>query len=867
MCSVFICHNPQAAAADCPVAVHRRGDLSAAVSGFVGRHTELQQVETLLSAGEARLITLVGPGGIGKTTLAAEALLRFRIVSNRRVCWARLARLAPDADTDSVAEEVMRSVARGDVTGQPAWEGMVDALVGNDAMDTRQTVLVLDKCEHVLSGVAHLVAVLLSSVPGLTITATSREPIGWIDEHIVTVPPLPVDQAVDLFRQRAELIGRSIPDDHEQPTIAEQICRHVDNNPLFIRLAAARLRHQPPAIVLRELTGDVDDIRMHWSHGARAGVEDRHRSVHDAIAWSYLLCTEREQLLLDRISVFATASDTDGADIPSGGAEADAIRAVCADQSLPAGDIDRLLERLVERSLVSTHISSTTVRYFLLESVRVFARDRLRRRDDDLDETRLLARHRRYYRDKVVAGQEIWLGPEERIWFSWVNSAWENILIGIETSFDEPTEIVVGLETVAVLMAWLVPFFGVANRAATSLAERALRAIRHIDPASTRLRVDATALMAWNAIWQGEIADAAQLLDECVAHCVSDLELRRTWRDTPTADIGLPAAVEFSWGIELMCELHPAAADVLSRARRKFADAGDRAGEQRSELFEGLACAVTGDPERAVRTARRHLDRAIAAQACWSLDWAEVVWLYAICVHGEINEAMRAGQTALKQFFTKGDTFSALWFIPFNLIALGHTVTRQLASGDGDPAQLWQAATEIAHMCGMSAVLHRAHGIAPTKLNWFGQEFELAAAVATKVLGEDAFAAAMQRGEALRPEFDELRKFLLDAGAIYQSPSTVRRGGADPSRWHELSRAEREVAVLAAAGWANSAIAARRGSSIRTVDAQVAAVLRKLLIANRLDIIGHVPAELEDRIAVEAGQRPRRSRNRSTPNP
>ncbi|MGW4767769.1 ATP-binding protein [Nocardia sp. NPDC004278] len=865
MCSVPIHRNSQVAGVEGLGEVHRRGDLSAAVSGFVGRHTELQRIETLLAAGEARLITLVGPGGIGKTTLAAEALRRFRIVSNRRVCWTRLARLAPDEDTDSVAEEVMRSVARGDVTGQPAWEGMVDALVGSDATDTRQTVLVLDNCEHVLSSVAHLVAVLLSLVPGLTIAATSREPIGWIDEHIVTVPPLPADQAVDLFRQRAELIGRSIPDDHEHPAIAEQICRRVDNNPLFIRLAASRLRHQPPAILLRELTGDVDDVRMHWSHGARAGVEDRHRSVHDAIAWSYRLCTEREQLLLDRISVFATASDTDGADIPSGGAEVDAIRAVCADPSLPAGDIDRLLECLVERSLVSTHISSTTVRYFLLESVRVFARDRLRHRDDDLDEMRLLARHRRYYRDKVVAGQEIWLGPDERDWFYWVSSAWENILIGIETSFDEPTEVVIGLETVAVLMALLVPYFGVANRAATSLAERALGAIRHIDPASTRLRVDATALMAWNAIWQGEIADAAQLLDECVTHCVSDLELRRTWRDTPTADIGLPAAVEFSWGIELMCELHPAAVDVLSRARRKFADAGDRAGEQRSELFEGLACALTGDPERAVRTTRRHLDRAIASRACWTLDWAEAVWLYAISVHGEIDEAMRAGQTALEQFFTKGDTFSALWFIPFNLMASGHTVTRQLTSGHSDPAQLWKAAIEIAHMRGMSAVLHRAHGIAPTKLTWLGQEFELVVTVATKILGEDAYTAAVQRGEALPPEFDELRQLLLDTEAIYRSPSAVR-GGTTCSRWHELSPAEREVAVLAAAGWANSAIAARRGSSIRTVDAQVASVLRKLLVTNRLDIIEHVPAELENRIEVEAGQRPRRSRNRPMPN-
>ncbi|WP_327100870.1 hypothetical protein OIE68_19975 [Nocardia vinacea] len=824
----------------------------------MGRHGELQRVETLLSSGAARLITFVGPGGIGKTTLAAEALRRFRNVSNRRVCWARLARLAPDADADSVAEEVMRSVAEGDVTGQSAWQGMVDALTDRDVPDARPTVLVLDNCEHVLTGVAHLVAVLLGVVPGLTITATSREPIGWIDEHIVAVPPLPAGQAVELFRQRAELVG--LAEDHGQPAIAEQICRHVDNNPLFIRLAAARLRHLPPAVVLRELTGDVDDSRLQWSHGTRAGVEDRHRSVHDAIGWSYRLCTEQEQLLLDRMSVFATGSDIADSEIPSGGAEAEAIRAVCADSALPTEDIERLFERLVERSLVSSHISPTTVRYFLLESVRVFARDRLRRRDDDLDETRLLARHRRYYRDKVVAGQKIWFGPAEQDWFYWMSSVWENILIGIETSFDEPAEAIVGLETVAVLMALLVPYFGVANRTATSLAEHALHAIRHIDPASTRLRVDATALMAWNAIWQGETADAAQLLDECAHMCVSDPVLRKTWRETPTADIGLPAQVEFSWGIELMCERHPAAADVLSRARTKFTAAGDRAGEQRSELFEGLACTIGGDPQRALSTVRRHLDRAIASQACWTLSWAESVWLYTVSVHGEIDQAIRAGRTALEQFLTKGDTFSALWFIPFKLMALGHIAARQLASGAIDPVRLNAAAAEIAYMRGMTAMLHRTQGITPTKLTWLGQEVQLAVDVATAVLGTDAYAAAVQRAEAVRPEFAELRKFLLGSVAIDRLPAAVQHVATIPSRWQELSPAEQEVAVLASAGWANSAIAARRGSSIRTVDAQVASILRKLLIVNRLDIIEHVPGELEDRIAVESRQRPPRSR-------
>ncbi|MET8877287.1 LuxR C-terminal-related transcriptional regulator [Nocardia sp. NPDC004604] len=835
---------------------HRNGALPAEVHGVVGRQPELRRIESLLASDAVRLITLVGSGGIGKTTLAAEALQRFRNSPNRKAYWARLARLAPGTDTDTVAEEVMQSVAKADATGQSAWTGLVEALSESDPVEPHTTVLVLDNCEHVLSGVASLIAVLLDVIPRLTIVATSREPIGWIDEHIVDVPPLPTAAAVELFRQRAELTGRSIPDDPEQIAIAEQICRRVDNNPLFIRLAAARLLHRPPAGVLREVTGDIDDSRLRWSHSIRAGTEQRHRSLRDVVAWSYGLCTEPEQLLLDRMSVFATSSSTDSAEISSGGAEAEAIRAVCADTSLPAEHIEQLLERLVERSLVSRHISSTTVRYFLLESVRVFARDRLRRRDDDLDETRLLARHRRYYRDKVVAGQEIWLGPGEKTWYFWVSSAWENILIGIETSFDDPAEAIVGLETVAVLMALLVPFFGVANRAATHLTERALQAIRHVDPTSTRLRVNATALLAWNAIWQGEIAYAAQLLDECAALCLPNAEPGATWRDTPTTDMGLPAYMEFSWGIELMFGPEPAAVDVLSRARRKFAEAGDRAGEQRSELFEGFARSIVGD-SRALTTARRHLDLAITAEAGWTLSWARLVWLYAVSVHGEIDEAVTAGRTALDQFLAGDDTFLAGWFIPIKMMALAHTVARRIASGDGDPAELKAGAIELACMLGMTATANRAQGIASERLTWMRQEMALAVDSATKVLGADIFTATVQQAQELRPEFEELQPFMRNL-----VEDRLPRTGTTDSRWRELSPAEREVAILAAAGWANSAIAARRGNSTRTVDAQMATILRKLTVTSRSDLIGHIPDEFGDRITSESRQRPTRSRSR-----
>ncbi|WP_280184375.1 MULTISPECIES: ATP-binding protein [Nocardia] len=337
--------------------VQARGDvLPASTSEFIGRETELDRLGALLD-GDARLITLVGPGGIGKTRLAAEALRRGAPARRRPVYWARLAAL--EADSTATAQDVMQSAVRTDPSSPPTRAALVRTFTSGDR-SVERAILVLDNCEHLLGAVAAMIAELLEAAPGLTILATSREPIGWVDEYILAVPPLSPRQSLELFRQRAELIGRAIPDEREQTAVAARICRRVDHNPLFIRLAAARLRHQPPVMVLRELSGDADDKRLHWTHGARAGAEQRHRGVYDVVAWSFALCSPSEQLLLERLSVFAAGYETDDESL-RGAIELDAAIAVCADDILPAREIEHLLERLTEQSLLSSHLTATTV--------------------------------------------------------------------------------------------------------------------------------------------------------------------------------------------------------------------------------------------------------------------------------------------------------------------------------------------------------------------------------------------------------------------------------------------------------------------------------------------------------------------------
>jgi DNA-binding CsgD family transcriptional regulator len=145
--------------------------------------------------------------------------------------------------------------------------------------------------------------------------------------------------------------------------------------------------------------------------------------VYDVIAWSFALCGAQEQLLLERLSVFATGFETDDDESPRKGIELDAVIAVCADQVLPASEIEHLLERLTERSLLSVHLTETTVGWYLVESVQVFARDRLRHRDRG-DADRLAAAQRRYFRSKVLVGQVIQHAPENETALDSVLSAW-----------------------------------------------------------------------------------------------------------------------------------------------------------------------------------------------------------------------------------------------------------------------------------------------------------------------------------------------------------------------------------------------------------------------------------------------------------
>lgn len=842
--------------------------------GFVGRTAELAELTALLQ-GQPQLITLIGSGGIGKTRLATEAVHRLGKATRIPVYFVRLARLAQQSDPAAIEEAIAATVLPG-FGGPSTRKALVETLCRTDATGrSLRTVVVLDNCEHVLAGVGPVIAELLASVAGLTILATSREPVGWVDERLVLVPPLSQSQALDLFRQRAELTGHPIVQ-ADEIEVAERICRRMHGHPLFIRLAAARTFYEPLPMILRQLSGEEGDARMSWRHGPRVGADSRHRSVSEVIAWSYELCDDNERLLFERMSVFAPGyhSHPEDTGCHAAGAELEAIEIVCADDRpagnssagdsarlyLPRPEVRDVLDRLVERSLVSAHITSTTVRYSLDESLRLFARLRLRERSNgEVDEPQRLAeRHLRYYRDKVAHAAAHWCSPAEHDLMEWTRDAWDNIRLAIERSITTGGAAELGLELATGLIALRAPFFNDLLPTARRWTERALEATRAVREEPTDLQITAMASIAWIALWEGRDQQAVQVVGECVTTSVSAPEIRNSWRDRPDTDLGLPAAVEFAWGAELLlhrCDARSAV--VLARARDKYAAQADRSAESLSSLFQAVATAFFGTARQALDTARNHLERTASSGAQWAKSWAELAWAIALSRHADPEDALSAVHSALTYQIPRRDLWGALWAVHIRMWSLARIITDSAAASPAGKTRRTALATEIAQLAGGAATLRTRLGLSAAEVGLFAEETSKALEIACGVLGRQGLDAAERQGASF--ESGEVQRLALGAAPVTDARPDRSRGRHVPDIWYILTGAEQDVAVLAAAGWSNSAIGARRGTSIKTINTQVASILQKLTITSREDIIGFVPPDLRELVSKEHSRRPRRA--------
>ncbi|OBF74759.1 hypothetical protein A9X06_26450 [Mycobacterium sp. 852002-51759_SCH5129042] len=809
---------------------------------FVGRDGEVVQIRGLLQRQTVRLLTLVGTGGIGKTRLAAEAVRRFTADNAQaRVYWVRLARLPASAGLAQLERETASAVIQADFSDKPTRSALVDALNQDDHTQTnRRTLLVLDNCEHLSGRIGEMVTYLLDHVPALTIIATSREAIGCVDEYIIGVSSLSKDHAVALFGQLAESIGRPLLDD-EQVQIAGAICRHVHNNPLFIQLTASRLMRQPLQGILDDLSGRADDRRFDWGTDARAGAEERHRAVTDVIAWSRDLCTDKERLLFDRLAVFAPGHDNSQTDLAAEvGADLDAIVFVCSDAPsdreesalfLAAEEIEGLLNRLCDQSLVSRHFTTSVVRYSLLESLRLYAWKCLQERSVEEAE-RVTLRHLLYYRDKVSEARQHWFSASEQDVLLWSKAAWDNIITAIETAIATPSHAAAGVEICLGLIELRVPFVKSSMRDIRRWTQQCLDASD--SDSNSSLAIAAQAAMAWLAVRQGQSVETDRLLLKCVEASIAEPD-RQGWRESDD-DPGFPALVDLAWGTALfMADRDRRAVAVLLRASDKFEQAGNGGSQMMAEMFAGMAAATLGSPADALTIAARCLHHAQASGARWAVSWAELSWAVALTKNGDPAEAAEVLRRALACQCEVGDQWGAAWSVELLTWALAAAINGRNPSD-------YALATDVAHLAGGVEKVRARLGIDIEAMGTFADESRKAEEVAKRVLGKK-FQDARSLGEELRPETFDVHRVAMGTLVMPGTPGTVV---GEP--FFTLTEVEREVAIYAAAGWNNARIAGMRRKSVRTIDSQIISILKKLNVDGRDGIIDHIPTRLLDAV-------------------
>ncbi|UQA98017.1 AfsR/SARP family transcriptional regulator [Streptomyces halobius] len=388
-----------------PLPAARPGNLRARLTSFVGRDTDLAALRADLAA--HRLVTLLGPGGAGKTRLSQEgAEVAAAALPDAWPHGVWLAELAPLDDPQTVPEAVLTTLgARETVVRGTTAEGL-RAATDPTALDPlarlaelcagRRMLLVLDNCEHLIGAAAELAERLLAECPGVTVLATSREPLAVPGEVLRPVEPLPDPVALRLLADRggAARPGFRVEDD---PTACAEICRRLDGLPLAIELAAARLRLMTP----RQLADRLDDRFRLLTSGSRT-LLPRQQTLRAVVDWSWDLTDEPERAVLRRLSVFA------------GGCDLGAAEDVCAGDGVDRREVAALLGSLIDKSLVvAAPAPGGQMRYRLLETVAEYAGERL---DQAGERAAAERRHLVAYRELARAADPLLRGPGQRTW-------------------------------------------------------------------------------------------------------------------------------------------------------------------------------------------------------------------------------------------------------------------------------------------------------------------------------------------------------------------------------------------------------------------------------------------------------------------
>ncbi|WP_345363191.1 BTAD domain-containing putative transcriptional regulator [Actinoallomurus liliacearum] len=677
-----------------------RTNLHAPATELIGRDEALAAVRARLATD--RLVTLTGPGGVGKTRLALEAAGRLVDDFADGAWLVELAGVSGPSGTaleaaDALADVVLRALDIRDAAGEGRPVAPVDRLA--DALSAQRLLLVLDNCEHLIEPVAELTDRLLRAVPGLRVLATSREPIGLTGEVVWSVPPLRIParadeadpaalaefSAVRFFVDRATAAARGFRLDAETAPAVAVLCRRLDGIPLALELAATRMR----ALGVHGLVARLDDRFRLLATGHR-GAPQRQRTLMAMIDWSWELLSDPERTVLRRLAVHAD------------GCALEAAEAVCSGPDLPAEEVLDLLVRLVDRSLVvMAEDGDDGPRYRLLESVAAYCADRLAEAGEH---ERVRRRHRRHHTELAERAEPYLYGPDQARWLDVLDAEAANLRAALDGAVtDRDAEAALRLVN-ALAWYWFL-------RGRLTEARRSLEAALALDHPG-RARPHRARALAWRAglaLLQGDRTDWAARRAAALELFTTDddpaVTARAQWFLAFTAgEVEDPAAGEElldraltgfdaagdRWGraaaLILKAKYAHARGELAvlegeaERAARLFTGLGDRWGQLQAAEWLGALAELTGDHERAERLQRRGLAAAEELRL-WPDVAVRLAWLgWTAMMRGAYPSAREYGRRALRLALEQGHQPAAV----FARTTLGYTALRE---GDLDVAE------------------------------------------------------------------------------------------------------------------------------------------------------------------------------------
>jgi predicted ATPase/DNA-binding CsgD family transcriptional regulator len=745
------------------------------VTSFVGRRTELSALRAAI--GESRLVTLVGPGGVGKTRLAMELARRLKRVFADGCCVVELAMLGDAAELEPA---LLAALSVRDRSSRPTLEKILRHL------DGRRLLLVIDNCEHLLDAAASMIAGVLRHTTGVRILATSREPLLLSGERVFTVPPLSlptqspshgvtVDSAesLTLFINRARDVVPDFALNAQNTDAIVELCNQLDGIPLAIELAATRLRSMSVSMVVDHL----DQRFQLLSIGDRSALP-RQQSLRAMVDWSYELCSPEERRLWARLSVFPGSFDLAAAE------------SICTADDLPPGDVFDLLDRLVTKSVLGLERNGERIRYRQLMTMREYGDQLI---EDSAERMRLKRRHRDHYRAVAHRMVDEWCGPGQAQALAAVRHDHANLIAALDWSATTEGERQAGAE-----LASLLRYHWIAG-------ERLNDGRRWLDrllaDETTDMHVaDALWVAAWVCLVSGDREAALTYLRRCQR--VADA----------TDDPRIQAYVDlWSGACHLLSGDLAAATRVLQGALRAHREVGDHAAELMAMFLLVPAQAYNGDPAGGLVTCMSALELSEHRGEGWARGHA--LTGAAICHRqlGSLGEAERYSKDALELQREFQDPICTAHLLE-NLARL------TLTSGRLDEA------VRLAHC---AAATWRALG---TTVEAFGPHMARDYLRTTELVARTQGAGEFEAGA------ESYRGLSLSEIISLALGDRAEPAERDVPQEQRITAREQQIAELIANGLSNKVIAETLVISPRTVGSHVAHILAKLDFNSRAQI-------------------------------